>query len=287
MPSTPSSTPSSASSSTNSDSSQFEFDAATTLTALGDGLYNTPIIDGFDINGNANGGYLMALVANALRAESGRAHPISVSMHYLSPGPAGNGETQTHVLKAGKRFANVEGILVQDGRPVVKAVGLFGDLDASSGPQHDVAVKPELPAFGDCPPRDRAPGATGLFNRLDMRLHPDDTAFSRGEVTGHARVRGYFAFADGRPIDTLGLLLCADAFPPVMFNLLGMKGWVPTLEMTVQVRAIPAPGPISAEFHSTVVQGGMWEETGTMWDSTGRCVAMSRQLALLALAQQS
>jgi len=176
---------------------------------------------------------------------------------------------------------------VQDVRPVVKAVGLFGDLDATSGPQHDVTERPELPPFDQCRTREQPMGSSGLFNRLNMRLHPDDTAFSRGEVPGHARARGYFAFADGRPIDTLSLLLCADAFPPVMFNLLGMKGWVPTLEMTVQVRAIPAPGPISAEFHSTVVQGGMWEETGTMWDSTGRCVAMSRQLALLALAQQS
>ncbi|MEY4045299.1 MAG: hypothetical protein RL644_1567, partial [Actinomycetota bacterium] len=56
---------------------------ATSLTALGDGRYATPIHDRWDINGNANGGYLLALVANAMRAESGRAHPVSVTMHYL------------------------------------------------------------------------------------------------------------------------------------------------------------------------------------------------------------
>jgi hypothetical protein len=61
----------------------FEFDEATSLTALGDGRYATPIHDRWDINGNANGGYLLALVANAMRAESGRAHPVSVTMHYL------------------------------------------------------------------------------------------------------------------------------------------------------------------------------------------------------------
>ena len=61
----------------------FEFDHATQVTPLGNGVYDTPVEDRWDINGNANGGYLLALVGNAMRAESGRAHPVSISMHYL------------------------------------------------------------------------------------------------------------------------------------------------------------------------------------------------------------
>ncbi|NBU17052.1 MAG: thioesterase family protein [Actinobacteria bacterium] len=184
----------------------FEFDEATSLTALGDGRYATPIHDRWDINGNANGGYLLALVANAMRAESGRAHPVSVTMHYLSPGPAGDGVTRTSVMKSGKRFVTVAGTLAQDGRDI--------------------------------------------------------------------------ATAHGRPVDTLSLLLAADAFPPVMFNRFGMLGWVPTVEFTVHLRGVPAPGPIACAFSSRVIQGGMWEEDGEMWDSEGQVVALSRQLAL-------
>lgn len=124
----------------------------------------------------------------------------------------------------------------------------------------------------------------GLMSRLDMRIHPDDTGFGRGEPKGDPHMRGWFAFADGRPSDPLSLLLTADAFPPVMFNLFGMRGWVPTVEMTVHLRAVPAPGPILCEFRSHVVQGGLWEEDGVMWDSDGSVVAMSRQLALAPLA---
>ena len=263
----------------------FEFDNATRPVPLGDGLHDTPVEDRWDINGNANGGYLLALVANAMRAETGRAHPLSVTLHYLLPSPAGPARTRTEVVKSGRRMATATGTLLRDDRELVRAIGVFGDLDAESGPQSSTVVRPEMPAFDDCPVRPTDPNAKpSLFSRLDMRLHPDDTGFATGNPPGRAEVRGWFAFKDGRPIDTLALLLAADAFPPCIFNLNGMTGWVPTIEFTVHVRAVPAPGPIAAHFTSTVVQGGYWEENGVMWDSTGRVVAMSRQLALVPLA---
>ena len=263
----------------------FEFDDATRLTDMGNGTYGTPIQDRWDINGNANGGYLMALVANAMRAASGRAHPISVNVHYLSPGPAGGGETRTTVMKSGKRFATVAGTLSQDGRDIVTALGVFGDIDSSIGPHSVTMDRIDIPSYEDCAPRQVAPGPDGappmgLGSRLEMRIHPDDTGFARGEPTGEALCRGYFKFKDDRPVDTLALLLAADAFPPVMFNRFGMLGWVPTVEFTVHVRGVPAPGPVACAFRSRVIQGGMWEEDGEMWDSEGQVVALSRQIAL-------
>jgi acyl-CoA thioesterase len=262
----------------------FEFDHATHAVPLGDGVYDTPIEDRWDINGNANGGYLLALVANAMREASGRAHPVSISMHYLSPGPAGPAHTHTEVVKSGKRLATVVASLRRDGKDLVRSIGTFGDIDATQGPQSLTLTPPELPAFEDCPTRQtNGPAPLGLSTRLDMRIHPDDTGFARNEPNGRARVRGWFKFLDDRPVDTLALLLAADAFPPVMFNLFGMQGWVPTIEFTVHVRGVPAPGPIACVFESHAVQGGYWEEDGAMWDSNGQLVAMSRQLALAPL----
>lgn len=265
----------------------FDFDRAIAASPLGDGVYDTPVEDRWDINGNANGGYLLALVANAMRTESQRAHPLSVSMHYLAPAPAGPSQTHAEVVKAGRRLATVTGRLVRDGKDLVRSLGTFGELDASQGNQHSTRPMVTLPTFEDCQPRPQNSDVPlGLTSRLDMRIHPDDTGFARNEPNGVARVRGWFSFKDGRPVDTMALLLAADAFPPVMFNLYGMQGWVPTIEFTVHVRAIPAPGPVACEFTSSVVQGGYWEEDGVMWDSTGRVVAMSRQLALAPLSQQ-
>jgi hypothetical protein len=81
----------------------------------------------------------------------------------------------------------------------------------------------------------------------------------------------------------LSVLLAADAFPPPVFNLLAVPGWVPTVEFTVHMRAVPAPGPLRCEFTAKEIQGGMFEEDGIMWDENGVLVAQSRQIGLVPL----
>ena len=81
----------------------------------------------------------------------------------------------------------------------------------------------------------------------------------------------------GKP-DPLSLLLTVDALPPVTFDL-GMPGWAPTLELTAHVRAHPAPGWLKVRHATRNMAGGMFEEDCEVWDSAGRLVAQSRQLA--------
>ena len=65
---------------------------------------------------------------------------------------------------------------------------------------------------------------------------------------------------------------------PVTFDL-GMYGWTPTLELTVHVRAVPAPGWLRVVHSTRNVAGGLLEEDAEVWDSADRLVAQSRQLA--------
>lgn len=257
-----------------------QFDDATQVDADG----ATRIHDGWDIGGNANGGYLMALAANGLRQVAGRPDPVSITAHYLSPGRPGEARVTGTVIKAGRRFATVSGALSSGDRTVIQVLGTFGDL-ATNAASDFVAVHgtpPSLPPFEACVPR----GSNGqvpvaMMDRLEVRLHPDHVGWLRGERLGVGEMAGWFGFADGRPLDTLSLLLVADALPPAVFNLDIPSGWVPTVELTVHVRAVPAPGPVRCVFRTRFVHGGMFEEDGEVWDATGTLVALSRQLALL------
>jgi hypothetical protein len=71
------------------------------------------------------------------------------------------------------------------------------------------------------------------------------------------------------------------AFPAVMeIGELGSS----TIELTVHLRAHPAPGWRACRVATRFVIGGYHEEDFEIWDSAGRIVAHSRQLALLPSA---
>jgi acyl-CoA thioesterase len=166
-------------------------------------------------------------------------------------------------------------------REIIRVLGACGEMpDAEI--QHLVATPPDLPPFDECTDRGATLVESGvaLRARLDARIHPEDTAFMRDETIDDARVRAWFAFADGRPIDTLSLLLAADAFPPPVFNIPFARGWVPTLEFTVHVRARPVGSRLACVFRTRVAQGGLLESDGELWDEAGQLVALSRQMAV-------
>lgn len=264
----------------------FAFDAATAVDDAGDGHFTAMIHDGWDIHGNANGGYLLAVAGRAMLRHSSRRDPFTVTAHYLAPGPVGPVGIDVVTVKAGKLVTTSTASMYTasgDGasREIIRVLGACGEMPDAEV-QHLVATPPELPPFDECVLRagGNVESQVALTDRLDARIHPDDTAFMRGETIDDARVRAWFAFADHRPIDTLALLLAADAFPPPVFNIPFNRGWVPTLEFTVHVRARPVGTRLACVFRTRVAQGGLLESDGELWDEAGQLVALSRQMAV-------
>jgi acyl-CoA thioesterase len=226
----------------------------TAVRPIGEGVYASAICRNWDIGGKANGGYLLAIAARAMAAEIGRPDPVTITAHYLSPGSVGDVEVQVRTIRKGKRFAVASASLVAGDRPLLEVLGTFGDLSA----------------------------ADDTFERIEAA--PPQMPPPRGEPSGLMRTRGWFRLLHEEPVDTLGLLLAVDAFPPTAFNARLPVAWTPTVELTVHLRARPAPGWLRASFSTRFVSAGFLEEDGEVWDSTGRLVAQSRQLALLPRA---
>ena len=258
-----------------------DFDRATSVEPVGDGLWAGTIADGWDIHGNANGGYVMAIAARAMSAACAREHPVSVTMHYLSPATPGPVAVRTAIARDGGRLASVSATIERNGTAIAAAIGLFSRSAAASGPdRHLTPATDRWTRFDACPARPSSAAVPELMRRLDVRIEPADAGFVTAP-SGRALLRGWFAFADDRSNDALALLLAADVFPPVAFNVVGEIGWMPTLELTVHVRGVPTPGPLRCEFTSSMIGVDSFDENGRIWDSSGRCVATSRQIALL------
>jgi len=265
-----------------------EFDRAVAVTATGS-AYDATLDAGWLIGSGVNGGLLLAVAGTALRAafaDSGHPDPVSVSAYYLAASRPGPATVRTRLLREGRSMSTGAASLVQTdgGREVERltALATYADLSALPDDVRTTASPPELPppdqclSVADAPPTSLQHAA--FLDRLDLRLDPACAGFAIGRPSGRGVIQGWLKLADSRDPDPVMLLLAADALPPATFDL-GLYGWAPTLELTVHVRASPAPGWLRIRHATRNFAGGLFEEDAEVWDSAGRLVAQSRQLA--------
>ena len=266
-----------------------EFDRHTRATPLGEGRYAVDVPAGWSVGGGVNGGFLLALMVNALRAElPERPDPLATSAHFLSATTPGPGEVRVVVRREGGSVATAQVELSQDGVARISATVTCGDLDRfaarSSGPELVFAQPLELPPIEECFPSADAPQAVKDFvpmlGRFDLRLDPAHAGWGSGEPGMEGIVQSWFRLNDEREPDVLALLVAVDVLPPVTFDL-GMPGWAPTLELTAHVRRRPVPGWLRVRHATRMLVDGLFEEDAEVWDSADRLVAQSRQLAMV------
>ncbi|HWU32189.1 MAG TPA: thioesterase family protein [Marmoricola sp.] len=272
----------------------YEVDEAIAVQPQGDGVYAANLEEGWKVGGGLNGGYLLAVIGNAIKADleaAGHHDPYTISAYYLSPSVAGSSTVTVRRIRQGRGSSTVSATLSQiaeDGSTVdrITALATFGDLERISGDIRTTAKPPALPAVDECVLTSLAPPDLKAFipmlDRFAMRVDPDSTGLVTGKPSGNSYVQAWFELADGRPIDPIALLTVVDTLPPVTIEM-GLPGWAPTLELTVHVRATPAPGVLRIRHESRNYAGGFFEEDCEVWDSEGRLVAQSRQLALAPL----
>lgn len=269
----------------------YEYDAAIAVAPLGDGTFSADLTPGWVVGGGVNGGYLLSVVGNAVRAfldEVGHPDPYTISGYYLSPSRPGPATVQVELVRGGRATSTVSASLwqEQDGRQVrrLTALATYGDLAGlPQGTEHVVGGPPDLPPVEECVLTSDAPedwkAVVPMLDRFAMRLDPATAGGFVGAPSGNNFIQGWFKLVDDRPIDPIALLTVVDTLPPVTFEL-DTPGWAPTLELTAHVRGTPAPGWLRIRHETRNFTGGFFEEDCVVWDSGGRLVAQSRQLAL-------
>ena len=100
--------------------------------------------------------------------------------------------------------------------------------------------------------------ALPINNEAEIRFQPGTTLAADGEPSGEPSVAAWFACGRADP-DVFLLFLAADAFVPAV-NELGITSWSPTIELTVHVRAHPAPGWLRVVRTTNVLWNSYFEE---------------------------
>ena len=270
------------------------FDDATAVAARPDGSTFDVALDArWTIGeGRPNGGYLLAVVARAALAAAElagatQAHVISASVQYVASPLIGPATVSTEVLRVGRSASQVRATLLQDDKAAVEALFTLGTLQPSGPPLWGEVAPVSLPPEEQCQTLRLASGSEDggppFRQQVDERFDPATISFAAsGEPGGGGELRSWFRFADGREPDALSLLFVVDALPPATFDVV-TTGWVPTLALSVYVRALPAPGPLRVRFRTGMISDGLADELCEVWDGDGLLVAQSTQLVGIRL----
>lgn len=245
------------------------------------GGYAATIDADWTIGGRPNGGYLMATMGRAA-AHAHPEHPdvLAAGVTYVAAPEPGPVAITVATLRAGRSASQAQVELHQDGTLCVTALLTLGRLETvDASASFDSTPPPEVAPIERCwrlPPVGPGGFPAPVMGQVRIDLDPADTGFVAGPDGNH-RLRGWLSMID-EDADTIALLYAVDAFPPATFGL-GSTGWVPTLQLTAYVRAVPAPGPLRVLQEVGLVAGRRVDEVCRVWDSRGRLVAQGSQLA--------
>jgi hypothetical protein len=259
---------------------EYSFDNDLRLEPKGESTFEGMITANWSVNGDPNGGYLMAFMAKAMRELSDKKRPVIVTANYLAKGETCLSEVVVEPISTGKQLNRLQARLMQNGVEKTRCWGTFiGENDYADINSYE-KEPPLLPSREDCYPFPALPKYT-LFSSMNILLDPSCAGWIKreGKLAEISEHRGWIKFKDNRPCDHLSLLLMADAFPPPVLAKHGSLKWVPTIEYSVNVRAIADTPWIKAVFRSYFVTRGIVEEDGELWDENGKLLVVSRQIA--------
>jgi acyl-coenzyme A thioesterase PaaI-like protein len=260
----------------------FRFAEVSAPTATAAGRFEADINAEWTIGGRPNGGYLLAMLGRAAARVSRHPHPIAASAHYLHAPRPGPVAIEAELLRGGRSASQVRARMSQDGEGCVEALVTTSELDAAVVPHWGEGV-PQIGrvAYEDClrlVPQIPDGGAVAIMDQIEVRLEPASSAFNSGRPSGRGELRGWLSLPEGEDFNPASLLFAVDAFPPATFDI-EFTGWVPTLELTVYVRALPAPGPVRVLQRAELIDAQRVNESCYVWDHEGRLVAHGSQLA--------
>lgn len=262
------------------------FSEVSELQPVGSGHFDAEVDPAWTIGGKPNGGYLLAMLGRAATWDGTHPHVVAASAHYLRSPDPGPITIETETLRTGRSATQVRARMNQGEVTCVEALITASLLEPDTRSYWGAGL-PEVSPVGWEESERLVPilptgKPVAILEQVEVRLDGATSGFTKGQPTGHGELRGWLALPGDEAFDPNSLLFAVDAFPPATFDI-EFSGWVPTLELTVYVRALPVPGPVQITQRAQLIAGERVDEVCFVWDSAGRLVAQGTQLAGIRL----
>lgn len=259
-----------------------DFQRDTAAAPLGEGRYLVRLNDRWWIGPGPNGGYVAALMLEAMSQAAPPDQPArSLTVHFLGRPKIGEAEVHVTVERAGHRTTFISSRLLQDGQIKAKAMAVFSA--GRDGPAFDHSRMPDVIPPEEGVELDTQQAPVAVFSQYRAILL-EGVPYSRGD---RADTSGWIRLKDDQPMTAVLAAAMLDVWFPAPFVTLEHTALAPTLEYTVHFpTALPAPGherPDWSLIRLTADQAvdGHFSEDGELWSRDGRLLARCRQIALL------
>ncbi len=224
-----------------------------------------------------NGGYLAAIGVRTLLAEVPDRPLRSLTVHYLRAPEAGEARVKVGIDRAGRSVTFAGARFEQGGMPFANAQAVLASdrtgigLDAPAPPP--VAAPDEIEAISD------SSEAPPFARNFDFRPALGAAPFSGAD---EALTGGWLRLRQPGKLDAATLVALCDSWYPAIFATTRAPLAVPTLDLTVHLRAaLPRPHDwVLGLYRTRAARGGFLDEDATLWSREGDLLAHSRQLAL-------
>jgi len=266
----------------------------TAVRPLGGGRYEADVDRSWWIVNGPNGGYVAALLLRAVVDAAGGdgRRPRTLHVQYLRAPGEGPADVEVVVERAGRSVTNASVRMHQDGRLLVIALASLGLARATPVAYDEDPGLPLLPDGSPVPVPEDVPHVPIDPERdVPMRRHYDlrwvlgEPPFQGGaDRGGRARCGGWLRPAEPEPVDEVVLAAMSDAWLPPIFSRIDHPLAVPTVDLTVHFRGLPAD-PLDhcfVDFAAPVARDGYLVEHGRILSRDGVLLAESRQLAVVA-----
>lgn len=277
-----------------------DFDEAICVTPASEaGTYDARLLQEWCIGQVPHGGYLVAVLLNALKLHSkaqhgklGQLDPIQLSVAFVIKAQVGIARVVVKDLKIGRTYSNYQLALQQredNGSwiTLIHAFGILGTYEKESGPVVVTTPRP-LPLREECI---EYPAPYPEFRRVGNNF----LYWVPVTHTNPATEKQWLTFkplgnASQRPMDDLAMGLISDLMTPLPLRVCpDERGWYPTLSLDLQFKKAPKLGGLFTylEVESESILNGRFDITTRCYDENKDLIVISRHAAMMVSAARN
>lgn len=239
--------------------------------------FEVEISDQWSINKIPNGGYLMAILANSVISSSSKPNLSILTANFIKRCKPGKAEIWLDPIGSSNSFDRFQIALRQEGSENIRALATLVSNNINAEKAHEKEA-PTVLDREQCIQVPEMPGYT-FFTPMEILLEPESAGWMQGRLSEKSEIKGWLKFREPRSFDQQAVIMASDSFPPPVLAKHGMVAWVPTIELSVNIRKLPQTEWLKCIFRSRFIDNGIVDEDGEIWDENGELIAISRQIS--------